>query len=1252
MKSRLFLLALCLILPLASCTPTNTFEENANKTATSTDAVVDEAVVPAEDAQTTDDAKPVEAAADDAIPAVPENGTLKDYKEYVNKLNDMLNDKAKDMFAQAQKDGVSPASEEFSNNLKEIANEYFGRIVQATDKAMLLKDVTDKEFEELVGAKIQILMMLSQVNDDDEEAVTDKLNAFAAQLRSMDKAKYADEIEAKLFQSKILTFARSGDVKEFAKAAAEVDENIEKAGKDITPALAQQAMLIVLASSQLPGYEAPEGRVDKIKTAFAEASDPEVNKLVDQLEEALFRAEGEKRFNESLGNEFKFGGTFIDGSEYKAEDYAGKVVLIDFWATWCGPCCRELPNVKKAYAAYHDKGFEVIGVSCDDPAQEDEFKEFLKENEIPWKQMFDEKAVIPNPQSKDGKTIPVSVYYGINGIPCPVLIGADGKVLSLNARGEELDEQLAKIYGEVKEEAPAEEAKPAEEPKTEETPAEPAAPAEEAPAEPAAPAEETPAEPAAPAEETPAEPAAPAEEAPAEPAAPAEEAPAEETPAEPAAPAEETPAEPAAPAEETPAEPAAPAEEAASETTSDVIVSEGVNEEGESENDDAADEADDAIPAVPENGTLEDYQDCITSLKIGMQQKVQSMIAQAQKDGVNTQTEEFANSLKGVAKEYLVRIEQAADKAMLLKDVSDDDFEELAGNKLQIIQMLAQIGEEDESAVNAKLEEFAAQLRKMGKAKFADYIEGKLLQNKIIGYIRSGNVEEFSKIAAETDEKVEKAGKDITQPLAIQAMLIVLGAKDLEEYKAPEDRQAKYLKALSEATDPEVQKLAAQLERSMLRAEAEKRFNDALGKEFKFGGTFTDGSEYNAKDYAGKVVLIDFWATWCGPCCRELPNVKKMYDAYHDKGFEVIGVTCDDPEEEEDFNKFLKEKDIPWKQMFDGKAVVPDMKTNDGKPVLVSEYYGINAIPCPVLIGKDGKVLSLNARGKELKDQLVKAYGEVEGLDADDEEDPEVLDVYDDEDAEEEDDADDEEDDQAADEPIPDVPETGTLAEYKEYVKKVNVLLNKKAQRMFRQAKKDGVNQQSEEFANSMKEMGKEYFSRMEQATDKAMLLKDLSDDELAELVGAKVQLIQIVTQLNDDKIDVVSAKLQAIADQLRKMGKEEFAIDIEDSIFRTKLHNYVQTNNIEEFTKAAVEVDEKVKKAGKDITPDLAQLALMVVLGANELPDYKAPEGRTDNYLKAFAEASDPEVQKFVDVLKTVINQSKDEDNQSKDEE
>ena len=659
--------------------------------------------------------------------------------------------------------------------------------------------------------------------------------------------------------------------------------------------------------------------------------------------------------------------------------------------------------------------------------------------------------------------------------------------------------------------------------------------------------------------------------------------------------------------------------------------------------------AEEAIPAVPENGTLEDYQDCINALKNSYQNKLRSMAMQAQKDGVDLRSEEFSKSIKEMAKEYFALIEQAVDKALLLKDVSDEDFEELAGSKFQIIQIMAQINEEDESAVSAKLDAFVKQLREMGKAKLAENIEGKLLQNKIIGYVRSGDVEEFSKIAAETDEKIEKAGKDITPPLAIQATLIVLGAKDLAEYKAPEGRQDKYLDALSEASDPEVKKIAGNLERSIIRSGGDKRFNDSLGNEFKFSGTFTDGSEYKPEDFAGKVVLIDFWATWCGPCCRELPNVKKIYNAYHDKGFEVIGVTCDDPEEEEDFNKFLKDKDISWKQMFDSKAVIPGLKTRSGEPIMVSDYYAINGIPCPVLIGKDGKVISLNARGNELKEQLVKIYGEVEGLDAaDDEEVEEELDIVE----EEEDDVDDlDEDDQAADEAIPDVPESGTLADYKGYFQKVNGMLNKKVRSFTRQAKKDGVDPESEKFANSLKEISKDYFIHMDKATDKALALKDVSDEDFGEMVETKIQLIQIMTDLNNEDASAAFANIEAFAAQLRKMGKAEIADDIENSLFRNKVVTYIQTGKVEEFAKAAAEIDEKVKKAGKDITPDLAQMAILIVMGSKELKEYKAPEGRTDNYLKALSEASNPEVQKFVDVLKTVINQKDDEDNQSKDE-
>ncbi|MYA71777.1 redoxin domain-containing protein [Candidatus Poribacteria bacterium] len=125
-----------------------------------------------------------------------------------------------------------------------------------------------------------------------------------------------------------------------------------------------------------------------------------------------------------------------------------------------------------------------------------------------------------------------------------------------------------------------------------------------------------------------------------------------------------------------------------------------------------------------------------------------------------------------------------------------------------------------------------------------------------------------------------------------------------------------------------------------------------------------DGTPISLADYRGKVVLLDFWAVWCGPCLGEIPRIKAVYEKYHDKGFDVIGVSLD--EDAAVLREFIKEKEIPWRQIFDGQK---------GAGHLVQQY-GVRGIPAPFLIDREGKVISVKARGS-LLEELVTA--EIEG---------------------------------------------------------------------------------------------------------------------------------------------------------------------------------------------------------------------------------------------------------------------------------
>lgn len=210
------------------------------------------------------------------------------------------------------------------------------------------------------------------------------------------------------------------------KEAISLDDIVK--AEDAKPETRSQASLasVMIASDALdaPGGD-PVAWIAKAEKHLKEFPGEKMNQMVkDRVADVKFR---------TVPFDLKF--TAVDGREVDVSKLQGKVVLIDFWATWCGPCVEELPKVIKLYKELNEKGFEVVGISLDQDKAE--LEAFLKEKGMKWPQYFDGK----------GSENDLFVKYKLESIPTMWLLNKKGLVVSTNAM-EGLEEQVKKLLAE------------------------------------------------------------------------------------------------------------------------------------------------------------------------------------------------------------------------------------------------------------------------------------------------------------------------------------------------------------------------------------------------------------------------------------------------------------------------------------------------------------------------------------------------------------------------------------------------------------------------------------------------------------------------------------------------------------------------------------------------------------------------------------------------------------------------------------
>ena len=300
----------------------------------------------------------------------------------------------------------------------------------------------------------QILSRRATSKADFENKAKQVLDALAEMEKSHPKTKELHEARLYGVTANVQLGRLTNDAKRGAEAMALAEKIIasKASGKLRLNADAYKVLLELRPIGKAPTTQ-PGGNQEKIIFAFAEryaktdvavdalmigrqlADMFEMDELVKKLEDKVI-AEHPKhavagqiriqRQRSKVGKPFEATLTRLDGKKLNLPgDLKGKVFVVDFWATWCGPCVVELPNMKRLYAKYKPKGVEFVGISLDKAGDKGKLQQFVQTQGLSWIHTYSGKWWYD----------PTALKYGIEGIPAMWVVGRDGKVFSDNARG-------------------------------------------------------------------------------------------------------------------------------------------------------------------------------------------------------------------------------------------------------------------------------------------------------------------------------------------------------------------------------------------------------------------------------------------------------------------------------------------------------------------------------------------------------------------------------------------------------------------------------------------------------------------------------------------------------------------------------------------------------------------------------------------------------------------------------------------------